>query len=71
MNLENNLREIRIKRGLSNLQLARVTGIAPCFITNIEKGRQYVYPGWKRRLSEALNVSISELFPQEVTNDKM
>ncbi len=60
----NNLRNVREKKGISQLELARITRIAPANICNIENGRQYPYPGWRKRLSEALQVDEQELFPE-------
>lgn len=60
----NRLKEIRMSKEISQLKLSQISGIAPCTISNIEKGRQYVFPGWKKRIASALNVSETELFPE-------
>ena len=64
----NKLKEIRMKNDLSQLKLSQITGIAPCSISNIEKGRQYVFPGWKKRIATALCVPEDEIFPEESEN---
>ena len=65
----NLVREIRMKKGLSQLKLSRIAEIAPGTISNIESGKVFVYDGWKKRLAEALNVSEKELFPEDYTED--
>jgi DNA-binding XRE family transcriptional regulator len=59
------LREARKAKGLSQLKLAFMTGIAPSEISRIENGWIKPYPSWKKRLSRALGVPESELFPPE------
>ncbi len=61
--LKNYVRDVREKKGLSQLKLSRMTEIAPGTISNIENGKVYVYDGWKKRLAAALEVSEVELFP--------
>ena len=62
---ENKLREIRIQKGMSQLELSRLTKIASTNLSNMENGRQYIYPGWKKRIAKALGVPISEIFPEK------
>jgi len=59
----NRLREVRKEKGLSQLKLAFMTGIAPSEISRIENGWLKPYPGWRKRLSRALDMPESELFP--------
>jgi transcriptional regulator with XRE-family HTH domain len=61
----NKLKEVRKERGLSQLKLALVTGIAPGDISRIENGWLKPYPSWRQRLSRALGMPESELFPSE------
>lgn len=60
---ENNLRKIRLEKGLSQLQLSYLVEISPQAISNIENGKIFVYDGWKKRLAAALEVTEVELFP--------
>ncbi len=60
---ENALREIRQEKNLSQLELGRRSKIAPATISLIEAGKQYPYPGWRKRLAVTLDVGESELFP--------
>ena len=65
----NKLKEIRNKRGLSQLRLALLTGIAPSEISRIENGWIRPYPGWRKRLARALGSTEVELFPEEGGQD--
>ncbi len=66
----NNLRKIRKQKGLSQLELGRKTKIASQIICNLENGKQYPYPGWRKRLAKALGVREREIFPSEVLYNK-
>jgi len=61
----NKLRKARKEKGLSQLKLAFMTGIAPNEISRIENGWLKPYPGWRKRLSRVLGVPETELFPPE------
>jgi transcriptional regulator with XRE-family HTH domain len=61
----NLLKEIRTKKGLSQLTLAKLTNIAPTEISRIENGWLRPYAGWRKRLAKALGVTEKELFPEE------
>lgn len=63
--MKNMLRKFRENKGLSQLQLSMKTGIAPNIICNIENERIIAYKGWKKRISEALNVPEQEIFPEK------
>lgn len=60
----NNLKKIRTARKLSQFELAKLSNIAPSDISRIENDKLYCHPGWRERLSEALGVSVAELFPE-------
>ncbi len=61
----NRLKEVRKERGLSQLRLALLTGIAPGDISRIENGWIRPYPGWRKRLARALGATEVALFPDE------
>ncbi len=67
---KNFLRKVREKRGISQLRLSQVTGIAPGTISNIETGKIIAYPGWKKRLADALGVPEMEIFPASKDDSK-
>ena len=60
-----NLKKIRTEQGLSQLSLAKLTDIAPSDISRIENGWLKPYPGWCKRLADALEVKENELFPED------
>ena len=55
------VRELRLKRGLSQQELARKSGLHPTYISGIERGLRN--PTWRSigRVCDALGVTISEL----------
>lgn len=61
---KNNLKIIRTQKGISQLELAIMTRISPSNLSHIENGKQYCYPGWRKRLAQALNVDEKTLFPE-------
>jgi len=61
----NRLKKIRKEKGLTQLDLSKKTDIYPNNISQIENGKRIPFPGWKKRLAEALNVEEKELFPEE------
>jgi len=61
----NHLKRIRTKRGLSQLDLAKLCDITPSDISKIENDRIYPHPGWRQRLSDALNLPEDRIFPEE------
>ena len=60
----NRLQRIRKDKGLSQLKLSMMTGIAPGDISRIENNWLKPYPGWRKRLARALGVTEAELFPE-------
>ena len=58
------LRKERERRGLSLLDVTMKTGISPSNLSEIERERRYVYPGWRRRIAQAFNMPESELFEE-------
>lgn len=61
----NRLRAVREAQGVSQLELAARSRVSPSAISNIETGKIFAYPGWRRRLAEALQVEEGEIFPVE------
>ena len=62
--LENNLKKIRTKHGMSQLELSYDTRISPSDISNIETGKQYPHKGWRKKISKVLEVDEEEIFPE-------
>jgi transcriptional regulator with XRE-family HTH domain len=63
------LREERLQRGWTQLDLAVRTGLPPSTISVIERGRVYVHPGWRRRLARAFGMSEAVLFARHAPVD--
>ena len=62
--LKNNLRDIRKKKGMSQLELSYDTRISPSDISNIERGKQYPHKGWRKKISKVSEVDEEEIFPE-------
>jgi transcriptional regulator with XRE-family HTH domain len=62
------LRTARKQRGISLTKLCQLSGIHPSNLSRIELGQIRVYPGWRRRIAQALGIPEEELFP-EVSRD--
>ena len=61
--MENRIREVREKAGISQVELARRARIASPNLSAIECGRLAPYPKIKRKLARVLKVTQEELFP--------
>lgn len=55
------LKELRERKGLTRKELAIRTGIDYATLYKLEKGQLIVYPGWRKRLAQALGVKEEEL----------
>ena len=62
------LRKERLKRGLTLVQMCQRTGIGSGDLSEIERGTRQAFPGWRKKIAEALELSEETLF-QEVVND--
>lgn len=60
----NNLKKIREERNFSQLDLAKLTDITPSDLSRIENAKIHVYPGWRKRISKALEVDESEIWEE-------
>jgi transcriptional regulator with XRE-family HTH domain len=67
---KNKLGEYMKEKGVSQLELYKMTGISPAAISNIVNGKQIPYPGWCKRICEALNSTDKELWPDLVDDKK-
>ncbi|NHM26331.1 helix-turn-helix transcriptional regulator [Desulfofundulus sp. TPOSR] len=61
----NRIREIRQQKKMTQFELARRTGIHPVNLSKVESGVLRAYPGWRKRIAEALGVTEDEIFPKE------
>ena len=63
------LRETRISRNKTILEVSRLTAISPSDLSQVELEKKPCFPSWRKRLSEALNVPECELFPEYQTTE--
>lgn len=63
------LRQVRQERGISLVDLTRLTGIGPSDISQMERGLRVAYPGWKARISRALGMPAKDLFTEVEEDD--
>ena len=59
------VKEIRIKKGITQYQLAEMTNIDPKHISHIETGRSFPKADLIEKIANALNVNYIELFKTE------
>ena len=56
--------KLRENKGWSKSELCRRSGINLPLLSHLESGKIYPYPGWKRKLGEALGVNPEILFEE-------
>jgi transcriptional regulator with XRE-family HTH domain len=61
------IRELRLKKGMLQEELARKAGLSPSALSNFEQGRRRTSLDWLRKISKALGVSVSDLIPESRT----
>lgn len=61
---QNNLKRTMREKNVSGFELFRRTNIAPSTISGIVNNRVIPFPGWRKRISEALDVPETEIFPE-------
>lgn len=59
----NRVREVRQSKKMSCEALARKAEMASTDLSRLERGLKYPYPGWRRRIAEALQEPEDALFP--------
>lgn len=64
--LKNQLKQ----KGWTRHKLAREAGICPSDVYAAMSGKREMFPGWRRRIADALKVPEAEIFPDnEGAND--
>jgi transcriptional regulator with XRE-family HTH domain len=61
------IRELRLKKGMLQEELARKAGLSPSALSNFEQGRRRTSLDWLRKIGKALGVSVSDLIPESRT----
>ena len=60
------MKTIRIKKGVSQMELSLRSNLSQSFIANLEKGKKQPSVLTLIRIAEALNVNPQEFFPESV-----
>lgn len=55
---------VRERKGWSKSELSRKSGVGLPEISRIEAQKLFAYPGWRRKISAALNVPEEKLFAE-------
>ena len=61
----NKLKQELKERNLTVNKVAQLCGIHSQSIYPAVNGKHPFYPGWKKRIAEALDMPVKELFPDE------
>lgn len=56
------LSELRIKQGMSQVELAKVVGVSKQSINGVERGRTNPAPLLAKNIAEALGISFDDIF---------
>lgn len=59
------LKEELKKQGITKYRLAQLTGIASSDIYQCMNGKKIMFNGWKKRIADALESTVEELFPEK------
>ena len=67
--MPNNLKEYRIKKKLSQNQLAVMVGASRQSISNLERGKQTPSVYMSNKIGEVLGTTSETLFPAQIVNN--
>ena len=59
--LGENIKELRIRKGMNQQDLCRILGVDTAYVSNIENGKTNPTLKTVEKISKVLNVSINEL----------
>ena len=63
--MENRMKEIMGDKRISQAELVRRSKISPSSINILFHKKMIPFPGWKKRIAQALDCKIDEVFPRE------
>jgi len=63
------IKTIRIRKGISQMELSLRSNLSQSFIANLEKGKKQPSVLTLIRIAKALNVNPQEFFPESVDSD--
>lgn len=71
MTIGENIKEIRIERNMSQLQLAREVNVTQSMIAQLERGSKTLTVPLGKELAKVLGVSLMELIREEQENKRL
>jgi len=60
----NRVRKARNNKKMTQFELSKKSNITQAALSQIENGKIYPYPGWRKRIAEALKKREYYLFPE-------
>lgn len=63
--MQNKLRAMMDNQGISNKELSIITNMDKRIISKILRGETRIWPGWQKKIADALGVPIGELFEND------
>lgn len=63
---ENCIKEMRKRKGITQIQLAKILGVSQGAVQMVETGQRSLDLDWLNKISEALNCEPWELLPKEM-----
>lgn len=69
VHLTNRLRLWRVDHGLSERELAGLTGISPAMLSRVERGERQLAPLTRIKVARRLGVAVEELFEPEAIEE--
>ena len=64
--MENSIKEIRKRKGVTQVQLAKILGVSQGAIQMLETGQRGLDLNWMQKIAKALNVEPWELLPKDM-----
>ena len=64
------IKTIRVRQGVSQMELSLRASLSQSFIANLEKGKKQPSVLTLIRIADALNISPQEFFPESLSYDK-
>ncbi len=58
------LREVLRTKEITQFELSRKSNVTPADISAVLNNKKPCFPAWRKRISEALDTSEEELFPE-------
>jgi len=67
----NEVRRLRELKGLSQTELAELAGLVPSTVSLFENGYSKPHPATLRKLADALDVEVADLFEQREPRERL